>query len=151
MNYTQHSTLAVEEVIHNSSHVVVLLQQLLIQVAIRESHAHQPVHEISGFFRRCPLCLWRCVLLWKLESRRGRSVITTVSFTLDTFLCVLYCRLLFQLWSIFVRISNLLNDFTRVKYILVNQICTGILRTNKMDEHNIGRTYSEADTHRQVL
>ena len=69
----------------------------------------------------------------------------------DTFLCVLYCRLLFQLWSIFVGVSNLLNDFNRVKYILVNQICTGILRTNKMDEYNIWRTYSEADIHRQVL
>ena len=110
--HTASSTLAVEEVIHNSSYVVVvLLQQLLVQVAIRESHAHQPIHEISGFFRRCPLCLWRCVLLWKLGSRRGRSVITTVSFTLDTFLCVLYCRLLFELWNIFVGISNLLNDF----------------------------------------
>ena len=134
--------------------VVVLLQQLLVQVAIWESHAHQPIHEISGFFRRCPLCLWKCVLLWKLESRRGRSVITTVSFTLDTFLCVLYCRLLFELWSIFVGVSNLLNDFNSLyytQYILVNQICTGILRTNKMDEYNIWRTYSEADTHRQML
>ena len=110
--HTASSTLAVEEVIDNSSYVVVvLLQQLLIQVAIRDFHAHQPSHEVSGFFRRCPLCLWRCVLLWKLESRRGRSVITTVSFTLDTFLCVLYCRLLFELWSIFVGVSNLLNDF----------------------------------------
>ena len=109
--HTASSTLAVEEVIHNSSYVVVvLLQQLLVQVAIQESHAYQPIHEVSGFFRRCPLCLWRCVLLWKLESKRGRSVITTVSFTLDTFLCVLYCRLLFELWSVFVGISNLLND-----------------------------------------
>ena len=78
--------------------VVVLLQQLLIQVAIRDFHAHQPIHEVSGFFRRCPLCLWRCVLL-----------------------------------------------------ILINQICTGILRTNKMNEYNIWRTYSEADTHRHLI
>ena len=58
--HTASSTLAVEEVIDNSSYVVVvLLQQLLFQVAIRDFHAHQPIHEVSGFFRRCPLCLWR--------------------------------------------------------------------------------------------
>ena len=83
--HTASSTLAVEEVIDNSSYVVVvLLQQLLIQVAIRDFHAHQPIHEVSGFFRRCLLRLWRCVLLWKLESRCGRSVITTVSCVFST-------------------------------------------------------------------
>ena len=45
--HTASSTLAVEEVIDNSSYVVVvLLQQLLVQVAIQESHAHQPIHKI---------------------------------------------------------------------------------------------------------